>query len=510
VLFSIQFPFADSRAFLDEETGLLSRPTWPVPSADCEFVRFFGTIRSRKNGGLKGWVGENQVCEAERALRFCRVPTFVDLESGLRVPIQVVFRRFFSEGLALGKFEVGIGTRYDDSVTLTREQTRSLIQHFLSLPVEIPGLSGEVVSCELGEAHKHLARLYVASSTSTSQINLIGSKNWWVKPGLPLLFLQFKAGEHISTPFWGKLVNLKNDFFPWQRPHLWDKTQLSCHRVPYKGAEMRLWVMGVSSSYYPSGARALRLYLLRLHAEQQCLKLILQNIAAGNIVVSPRTRASDMLQYYLNEATKRLARFESKSSHIADEELVEIARESEDFISPGERDALLAYLKNIAIRKNVFSKVEKYTNERIHINTAEEVIFMSGDNYGNSEVYRSKYDQRGANLGSNVDTARDNARVQSIQHNYNYAPEQKQTLAEAATEIQTLLKQLQSEGFSLDDAQKQAASDLVNRARNNPTFKSRLESWTRYLGDAAANGLIGEAVVTVFKLVLQSQGIPLP
>jgi uncharacterized protein YjbI with pentapeptide repeats len=96
----------------------------------------------------------------------------------------------------------------------------------------------------------------------------------------------------------------------------------------------------------------------------------------------------------------------------------------------------------------------------------------------------------------------------TIQHNY--APEQKQTLTEAATEIQNLLKQLQSEGFSLDDAQKQVASDLLNRVQNNPTFKSRLESWARYLGDAAANGLIGEAVVTVFKSVLQSQGIPLP
>ena len=96
----------------------------------------------------------------------------------------------------------------------------------------------------------------------------------------------------------------------------------------------------------------------------------------------------------------------------------------------------------------------------------------------------------------------------TIQHNY--APEQKQTLTEAATEIHNLLKQLQSEGFSLDDAQKQVASNLVNRAQNNPTFKSRLESWARYLGDAAANGLIGEAVVTVFKSVLQSQGIPLP
>jgi hypothetical protein len=408
VLFSIQFPFADSRAFLEEETGLLSRPTWPVPSADYEFVRFFGSVRSRKNGGLKGWVGENQVCEAERALRFHKIPTFVDSESGLRIPIQVVFRRFFFEGLALGKFEVGIGTRYGDTVALTREQMRSLIQHVLSLPVEIPNPLGGVAHCELGEANKYLVRLYVAGSTMTSQMNLIHSKNWWVKPGAPLLFLQFKAGEKISIPFPGKPVTFKDDWWNYSAA-----TKLSCHRVPYKGVEMRMWVMGVSSPYYPSEVRALRLYLLRLHAECQCLKLILQNIATENIIVFPRTKASDTLQHYLNEATKRIARFESRARNLSDAE--EIARESEDFISPGERDALLAYLKNIDIRKNVFHKVEKYTDERLQINTVEKVIFRSGDIYNNSEIYRSKYDQRGANIGSNVDTARDNVRVQSIQ-----------------------------------------------------------------------------------------------
>jgi hypothetical protein len=146
-------------------------------------------------------------------------------------------------------------------------------------------------------------------------------------------------------------------------------------------------------------------------------------------------------------------------------------------------------------------------NARISANLSS-IEAKQGSNFM-SETYQSKYDQSRANIGSNVDTVRDNARVQSIQHNYNYAPEQKQTLAEAATEIQDLLKQLQSNGFSLDDAQKQAASDLVNRAQNNPTFKSRLESWARYLGDAAANGLISEAVVTVLKSVLQSHGIPL-
>jgi len=147
-------------------------------------------------------------------------------------------------------------------------------------------------------------------------------------------------------------------------------------------------------------------------------------------------------------------------------------------------------------------------NARISANLSN-IQAKPGSNFM-SEIYQSKYDQSRANIGNNVDTAQDNSRIQSIQHNYNYAPEQKQTLAEVATEIQDLLKQLQVNGFSLDDAQKQVTNDLVNRAQNNPTFKSRLGTWARFLGDAAANALVGEAVVTVLKSVLQLCGISIP
>jgi prophage maintenance system killer protein len=98
----------------------------------------------------------------------------------------------------------------------------------------------------------------------------------------------------------------------------------------------------------------------------------------------------------------------------------------------------------------------------------------------------------------------------SIQHNYNYAPEQRQTLAEAAAEIQQLLKQLQTQGYSLEAAQQKVASDLATQTQTNPTFKNQMVKWGQYLGDAAANGLIGEAVVTVLKLALRSAGIPIP
>lgn len=112
------------------------------------------------------------------------------------------------------------------------------------------------------------------------------------------------------------------------------------------------------------------------------------------------------------------------------------------------------------------------------------------------------------NIGNAVGEAQ--AEMKSIQHIHNYAPEHKQTLAEAAEEIQQLLDQLQTEGYNPETAQQKVARDLATKAQSNPTVKNKLVEWFQYLGDAAAKRLIGEGAVTVFKLVAQSLGIPIP
>src|SRR5262245_9945923 len=68
MLLTIQFPIADSRKFIDR-TGVLLVPKWPSPDPDREFVRYFGKIKSRKQGGIPTF-GENAICEARQAVRF--------------------------------------------------------------------------------------------------------------------------------------------------------------------------------------------------------------------------------------------------------------------------------------------------------------------------------------------------------------------------------------------------------------------------------------------------------
>ncbi len=81
-----------------------------------------------------------------------------------------------------------------------------------------------------------------------------------------------------------------------------------------------------------------------------------------------------------------------------------------------------------------------------------------------------------------------------------------QDLSQAAAQIQELLTQLQTQGSSPEDAQKQAASKLATEAQNNPTFKSTLVKWGQSLGDTATKTTVTEVV----KLALRLSGVPLP
>ncbi len=195
--------------------------------------------------------------------------------------------------------------------------------------------------------------------------------------------------DHIEVPFWGKTVPLKTEM----------NLTLSHHIIKHHEIRVRMWRIRedpISTTtkrrffwtrkkaiddhqevtkkikLSTKKARELRIFLLRLHAERECLKRILTNIASKNITVSPRSKASDTLQNYLNSATRTIFRMQPQ----AESEIGEIAREAEDFIAPGERDAIMSALQNFDIRKNVYNKVEHFVNQYVF----QENIIM-GDQY---------------------------------------------------------------------------------------------------------------------------------
>lgn len=78
--------------------------------------------------------------------------------------------------------------------------------------------------------------------------------------------------------------------------------------------------------------------------------------------------------------------------------------------------------------------------------------------------------------------------LKSIQHIYNYAPEQKQTLAEAVTEIQQLLKQLEQTNPTATEAQQ---IEHINN-ETSPNFKRRFASALQAFGETAIDEFVLE------------------
>ncbi|MCP6761209.1 MAG: pentapeptide repeat-containing protein [Fischerella sp. CENA71] len=101
-----------------------------------------------------------------------------------------------------------------------------------------------------------------------------------------------------------------------------------------------------------------------------------------------------------------------------------------------------------------------------------------------NETYRTKYDQSHANIGGFVDTAQSGSQ-QIFNQNISQS-EQKQTLAEAAAEIQALLEQLsQSYPTETMSGKMALAAEATQRIENNPTLMHKTISALRAGGTAA-------------------------
>jgi hypothetical protein len=169
--------------------------------------------------------------------------------------------------------------------------------------------------------------------------------------------------------------------------------------IPSLRGQIRTWVLELRGGYNAVAARTLRLYVLRLNAEHECLKLILRNIANDNINSSSNSSPSSLLQLYLKNAIKRIKRWESRADALFESEIGNIARDSEDLINPGQRNALLSRLEIIGIKKNVFREVEKYTDQWVTSHTTN--ITLNGGLLKMGDDFNISGGQQGA-VGRNA------------------------------------------------------------------------------------------------------------
>jgi hypothetical protein len=125
------------------------------------------------------------------------------------------------------------------------------------------------------------------------------------------------------------------------------------------------------------------------------------------IVVQTHTPQSDDLQAYLNQAVSRINRLEYISNTKYDTQITEIARETLDYISPGECEALINTLEGMDIRKNIFINARKYLDQFTNVTIIEEQNMNDTYNVNqaasvgrNSSAENTTINQYGSNVTS--------------------------------------------------------------------------------------------------------------
>jgi hypothetical protein len=149
----------------------------------------------------------------------------------------------------------------------------------------------------------------------------------------------------------------------------------------------------------------------------------------------------------------------------------------------------IAYLRKLSLNLSKQEiKITSNNNHKIEVKSMSE-----------SETSKYiKYDQSKANIGVNVDQAQDDSQTTGIGVQHNYAPEQKQTLAEAATEIQQLLNQLeQSYPTEVPTETQEEINVAVRGIAKNPALSQRVVGALKGGGMEALRELADNAYVNI-------------
>jgi hypothetical protein len=466
MLITIQHPFADSRRFCPDSGSLVARPSWPAPQTG-QFVRNFGGVVERRLGGLEFW-GEDMLCNMSKGLRFESLPHFPGRRDG-KIPFEMAFRRLYFDGQAVGKFEIGIAT-IGRKIDIRGGDAKAFLNHVLSMQAALPA-RGKGARHPLGHLGKPLVEAFAAATTRTKTASGGPVPHWAVEPGAPIAFIQLGRDESLALPFFTQKTP---DVETWG-------IELSCCLVPYDGTTLRAWVCKLAEGADRTVARALRLSLLRLHAEQECIRLVCMNILSGKVPVASGTQEAELLQAYLNEATRRISRSERTTRRLSagEETIVEISRSIADGIRPGEYDSLLQLLVRAAMRKNIIDKLA----ERMRMSTGDQYIVngpvgaVGRDAHGAVKI--TNYQQAWTSVQSQVDTSKLPAELDELVSGMKAratTTEQFQALAEVAAakdaadkkDGQTLLTHLKQAGkWALKVAQdigKDVAAKVIESA----------------------------------------------
>ncbi|WP_149304099.1 toll/interleukin-1 receptor domain-containing protein [Pareuzebyella sediminis] len=371
MLFIVQYTITDARRFTGHADAILPYPDWPYPQTN-EFAKFTGAVQYRKQGGINNWVGESLICSAKKAIKINKWLTFAN--SRLYV-IKLLFRRFYFDGQASGKFEIGFRIK---TGWVKGKALEEIISEILSLNIRVcyGGDQEEIVP--LGHAEEALAKQYFFNSSRNPVRSDFDPAQ--IVCSAPALVLSNHHKEEIVNPLSGRTIFLKEL-----------NAKLACYLLKISNRSIQLWqILNQNPLEAHNGSqknakglhqkeiRDTRIILSRLIASKKSLNQILKWIKKGSINPKPRSEASNSVQFYLIETIKNTLK---KEQELNNDSLTYLVRSVEDALIPGEINALYEKLKiTMNVRPQVWSKVEHYFRQEETLRAAEKAELIMTKN----------------------------------------------------------------------------------------------------------------------------------
>ncbi|CAE6694473.1 hypothetical protein R69619_00410 [Paraburkholderia nemoris] len=462
----LQHPFADLRAFLGPESGRLARPDWPGADVGSDFIRSSGLVKPRLRGGVEEWAGEELYGDASFALRFPNHLGEARLGTGtLHAVADHAFRRFHSDG-TVARLEVGLRLHVEDGESgVSATEWLVLLREILEIPVRVRDTKQKNRTVKLIEAGDILAQHYLVATTNRNRTPKVKLEPWWLCSGTPALVIEYPHRHPPTLPPHSRRV-LDITEADSTLSHAW---------LQFGKQRCSAWFVAVGRGGDPDAVRRIRIHLARLHAERQCLKLVLfhlKDASKFDLAKSPAT--SDAVQQYLNDALQAIAKPERFG--LAQSAMIEVAREAFDIAFEGQATSLQLMRRQVAVK--VEGYIRRAQNGAAVVNNIQGNLMNTTITMGNVNVTGDFNVVTATNIQSSFNKAA-NAEVDA---------DLKDKLKSLAVEVASLAKKLPPE-----DAE--TASKNLETLTSEAVSKKPRKEWY----ELAAKGIV-EAAKTVAEL----------
>jgi hypothetical protein len=487
MLVTLQFPIADARGFDAYPDLRLGIPDWPDPATGVQrqFVNHFGPAVERRRDPDLSYPDEKKFCFARRALRFASTP------------VDCAFRRLLSDGAAVVRTEIGLRPKrgaHAAQATATSEACLAFVASVCAVPTLVGGEAEARPVIRQGNA---LARLFARATTPRRAGDGLKRAMNLVEAGTPLIVVELDAEcEWPNEPAGFTVVE----------PEKIGGAALHFGRLATPFGAVPLWILQAGADR--AQGRLLRLCLLRLHAEQEALDLMIKQMKRGRIprdgpVADDTTaRVTDLLDRYFNEKTRLLKREEW---HGLSQSAVLAAFDAAESVTPA--STRLTRAQGYAgARQQVWKKLEDYAARRAAIREVKITYVQKG-----GTVVETQYTTNVSGTGNIVNVAQYMSDVKNSVNN-NLAG------SEANDQVRDLLTQLtqQLEAISTKvepKVLKQMGQDLTTLSAEVSSPEPRRKWYELTLnGLKEAAEAVGEIatpiIATVKKLVPLLLGVP--